>query len=70
MPSCLHRDPGPQGLPPAPFPSLTKILQKGDVAETTSRTTRPGKRLHFANLNMDNSKMVIVDLPIKNGDFP
>ena len=29
--------------------------------------TRPGKRLQFANLKM---AIEIVDLPIKNGDFP
>jgi len=30
-------------------------------------TTRPGKRLQFA---IENGPVEIVDLPIKNGDFP
>ena len=31
------------------------------------KVTRPGKRLQFANLKI---AIEIVDLPIKNGDFP
>ena len=33
----------------------------------TEVITRPGKRLHFANLNM---AIEIVDLPIEHGDLP
>ena len=32
-----------------------------------TKTTRPGKRLQFANLKM---AIEIVDFPMKNGDFP
>ena len=44
-----------------------KLVKQGHFPSGLKHHTRPGKRLQFA---IENGPVEIVDLPMKNGDFP